>query len=106
MRNEAGIALPDAAQTSGCPYADIVAYGPSCKIARIGLRVIVAGGATAWNLPYQGKKDHFLVREGDLFGVINPPAGLMEQAAQLFNEYNISLSGDAPALHQDQVGGT
>lgn len=94
MRNEAGIALPEQITTSGCPFADIIEAGPSCKLAKVGCRCFVAGGCTAWKIPYKGRSDHYLVREGDLFGIVNPEADHFGWSAKRFETNVVEFRND------------
>lgn len=92
QRNEAGIIMPDGASSSGCPFGDVIATGPSCKLVKDGDRISVAGGCTVWPIPYKGKTGYFLMREGDIFGIVNPREGAKEESAKLFNEYCVGIN--------------
>ncbi len=91
QRNEAKIVLPDGASSSGCPFADVISTGPSCKLVKDGDRISMAGGCTVWPIPYQGKPGYFLMREGDIFGIINPREDAKAHSAKLFNEFVLDM---------------
>lgn len=102
QRNETKVIVSDNASTSGCPFADVIATGPSCKLVKEGDRVSMAGGCTVWPIPYRGLSGYFLMREGDIFGIVNPQEGDRARSAKLFDEYVIVVKGDSASV--DELG--